>query len=396
MRRFSGLFSRQRIAGALVALGVGLVALIVVLALSGGAKRSHSAELAQACRPGLTPADNPAADNGGGDNPAADKGGDQGASAGKRDKVHCVLMGGPEQFADLNVTNTELGERTDAPFTTSAPGAYLAAYRQRQKLAAAAHPAADTAHAWSVAGTPPECANQTSGSSTCPAPGAANGDYSYMASLGFRTLSGRISSFAYDPSQPAHFYASPVVGGVWESLNSGATWHSIGDGLPTQVVGAIAYDAPLHRIIAGTGDNSFGGDGIAGHGIYYSDDDGVTWQTASGIPDLALSFKVVVSPVDHSGNTVYAATSKGLYRSANGGASWVNENLPTSPAGYSPNCAGDTVTRLCFFANDVTDVIVKPTTTANGPAGAVIAAVGWRAGQKVDTDANGNNVAAAR
>ena len=37
-------------------------------------------------------------------------------------------------------------------------------------------------------------------------------------------------------------------------------------------------------------------------------------------------------------------------------------------------------------------MIVKPTATTNAPAGAVIAAVGWRAGQKVDTDASGNNV----
>ncbi len=109
------------------------------------------------------------------------------------------------------------------------------------------------------------------------------------------------------------------------------------------------------------------------------------------MPDLILSFKIAVARPG-AGKMVYAATSKGLFRSVNGGTSFQNERLPTSPKGYSPNCAGNTTSHLCFFANDVTDVVVKPTKTANAPAGAVIAAVGWRAGQKVDVGANGKPI----
>jgi hypothetical protein len=180
-----------------------------------------------------------------------------------------------------------------------------------------------------------------------------------------------------------------VAGGVFESTNSGATWHSIGDGLPTQVVGAIAYDTPLGRLLVGSGDNSFGGDGISGHGFFFSGNDGGTWSTASGFPDLALSFRVVVSPADATGQTVYVASSKGLFKSTDGGASMVNELLPTTPAGYSPNCQGDTTTPLCFFASIVTDVVVKGTASANAPAGSVMAAVGWRAGNRANKNADG-------
>ena len=149
------------------------------------------------------------------------------------------------------------------------------------------------------------------------------------------------------------------------------------------MVGAIAYDVPLHRLLVGSGDNSFGGDGISGHGFFTSDNDGATWSTATGFPDLALSFKVVVSPADTTGNTVYVASSKGLFKSSNGGNSFVNENLPTSPAGYTPNCAGDTTTPLCFFANIVTDVVVKGTRLdQRRPRASVMAVVGWRAGQR--------------
>ncbi|HZU59337.1 MAG TPA: hypothetical protein VE983_00125, partial [Solirubrobacteraceae bacterium] len=307
----------------------------------------------------------------------------------------CVPLGQPETFADLSTANSELQSRETAPFGSVSAGAYLSAVAQRSALLAAPA-AAGTGGRWRPAGRPPLCAAPTPGARTCPPPGPQNGNYTYMSSLGFRTLSGRISSFAYDPSHQGHYFASPVIGGVWESRNGGASWRSIGNNLPSQVVGAIAYDQPLHRIIVGTGDNSFGGDGIAGPGLYYSGNDGKTWHRSAGVPQAILSFKVVVSPVGRGGKTIYAATSKGLFRSTNGGSSFSNEKLPTTPRGYSPNCAGNTTAHLCFFANDVTDVIVKPTKTSNGPAGAVIAAVGWRAGQKADVGANGQPIMACR
>jgi len=371
------------------------VAVILLLTLGGGSPPRLHASAASQCPRGYEPADLGPRNDPGSDVSAGDA--DQQDQSDK--STYCSRLGHPETFEDLSTANSELGARDTAPFASSAVGAYLHAVAQRSAIRRAS--AASDSTPWRVAGSPPECAQETSDASTCPPPSAENGNYAGVGTLGFRTLSGRISSFAYDPTTQGHYFASPVVGGVWESTDSGSTWHSIGDSLPTQVVGALAYVPQLHRIIAGTGDNSFGGDGIAGHGIYYSDNDGATWTAAAGIPDLALSFKLVVSPADPSGKTIYAATSEGLFRSTDGGASYVNENLPTSPSGYSPNCQGVTVSnpggatsRLCFFANDVTDVIVKPTnsTKSDGSAGAVIAAVGWRAGQKVDVDGSGNPV----
>ena len=303
--------------------------------------------------------------------------------------------GGIETFHDLYTSATELGARDTAPFGAEASGAYTHAVAQTRAMPAASA-ASGARSRWKLAGHPPLCAAQTTGSAACPAPSAQNGNYSRVGGLGERTLSGRISSVAFDPGKHGHYFASPVVGGVWETRNAGKTWRSIGNKLPTQTVGAIAYDARLHRVIVGTGDNSFGGSGIAGIGVYYSSNDGATWHRSAGVPDLILSFKVLVSPVDRSGRTIYAATSKGLFRSVNGGKTFTNERLPTSPKGYSPNCAGNISNRLCFFANDVTDVIVKPVKTADGPAGSVIAAVGWRAGQKIDVGPGGKPVAGCK
>ena len=302
----------------------------------------------------------------------------------------CEPLNQPETFADLRALTDSYTTRAAAPFNTVQPGAYASAMAQRASLSPAGTLPGSGA-AWGPYGTAPECAHQsTAPATTCPAPSTANGTYSNIGALGFVTLSGRISSFAYDPTTTGRFFASPTAGGVYESADGGKTWHSIGDGLPTQVVGAIAYDVPLHRILVGSGDNSFGGDGISGHGFFSSTNDGATWSTASGFPDLAVSFRVIVSPADATGNTVYAASSKGLFRSTDGGTTFVNENLPTTPAGYTPNCAGDTTTALCFFASMVTDVVVKGSASTNALKGAVMAVVGWRAGERQDLNPDGS------
>ncbi|MBJ7610533.1 MAG: hypothetical protein JF887_14060 [Candidatus Dormibacteraeota bacterium] len=301
----------------------------------------------------------------------------------------CEPLGQPETFADLQSRANSFRSRDTAPFGTVKAGAYQAALAQRAQLAPAGTLAGSGGN-WGPYATAPECAAPSSApGGPCPMASSANGNYSNVGQLGFRALSGRISSFAYDPGNGGRFFASPVAGGLFES-SDGAHWASIGDGLPTQVVGAIAYDVPLRRLLVGSGDNSFGGDGISGHGFFTSSNDGATWTTAAGFPDLALSFRVVVSPADAAGATVYVASSKGLYKSTDGGASFVNENLPTTPTGYSPNCAGNTTNSLCFFASIVTDVVVKGGSSVNAAAGSVMAVVGWRAGQKVDKNPDGS------
>ncbi|HVA59284.1 MAG TPA: LPXTG cell wall anchor domain-containing protein [Mycobacteriales bacterium] len=327
--------------------------------------------------------------------PAGTAAGEKSVAAIAAGRPTCSALGGPEAFTEQAANAAQLQARTTAPFATSAPGAYAAGLAQAERLPAAGT-VPGSGNAWTLYGKSPECAAPSTQSSVCAANDSANGSYSQVGALGFRTLSGRVSSFAADPANPNRLWASPTAGGVWESDNGGSSWFSIGDGLPTQVVGAIAYDATFHRLLVGTGDNSFGGDGISGHGLFYSDSDGSSWAQAGGVPDLALSFRVVVSPADSSGRTVYLASSKGLFRSTDGGSSFVNENLQTTPPGYSPNCAGNTTTPLCFFANDVTDVVVKATGSANAPAGSVMAVVGWRAGAEADVNPDGTTNTSCR
>src|SRR5258708_17155608 len=76
----------------------------------------------------------------------------------------------------------------------------------------------------------------------------------------------------------------------------------------------------------------------------------------------------------------YVATNKGLYRSADGGLSYVNVALPVpkvlSGVATPNGCAGNTTDAACTYASVVTDVIVQP-------GGAVMAAVGYPLGARV-------------
>jgi hypothetical protein len=270
------------------------------------------------------------------------------------------VPGLPESFGDLAKANAQVAMRSTAPFTRLRPGAYRAAMRERAALPT-------TGGAWKPYGNPPLRGDNT--------------DYDTdggSSRLGLGSLSGRATAFAQGNGA---IYAAISFGGVWKTTDQGENWKDVGAGLPTQVVSGIAVTR--NRVLALTGDNSFGGGTLSGLGAYYSDDDGKTWKHAAGIPDGLLAFRLAVDP--NNADLVYAATGGGLFRSTDGGRTYTNVNLPTG------DCAGQPVTvKDCYLANIVTDVVVQGPANAKTPSGkpgAVMAAVGWRAGTK--PNANG-------
>jgi hypothetical protein len=282
--------------------------------------------------------------------------------------------GHPESFLDLAQANGQRTARAVAPGTQLKAGAYRAAVSQRADLPS-------TGGTWSPYGKTPLIGDRSEYDTT-------NGS----TSEGLSDLSGRVTSFAADASGD-HVFAAASNGGIWMSTDRGDSWSSIGDTLPTQVVSGIAWSpADGGTLIVLTGDNAFGGDSIAGLGVYRSSDLGAHWTHAAGVPDGLLGFKVAVDPTQP--NVVYAATGGGLFRSTDAGASFTNVNLPTGEgrADGTPDCTGQPITaKDCFLANVVTDVVVQGpananTSGANAKPGAVLAAVGWRAGQKTNAD----------
>jgi hypothetical protein len=302
-----------------------------------------------------------------------------------------VRRGGPEPLADIAARDGQFGSIAAAPAGVVPAGALSRASQQVQAIAAqGSHAVQNADGTWTPVGNTPLLQNDPT--------------YTRVFGLGDTKVTGRVTSFAYDPRFTGVWFASSSDGGVWMTETSGDSWFSIGDNLPTQTVGAIAWTpANGGTLLVGTGDNAFCFNCVAGLGIFTSNNYGQSWTQATGLPggpksaalDGPLTFKIAVDPSDADGNIVYAATSKGLFKSADGGASWVDVQLPTSPASDSLNCQGQGSVANpdphCFFANVVTDVVVRGNDPSGAPAGSVMAAVGWRAGQKLYRDANGVN-----
>jgi hypothetical protein len=264
---------------------------------------------------------------------------------------------GPDEALETFTAAEQRSMKQTAPFQTTAPGAFANAMAQRGKLG-------KSGGSWQAVGKTPLHADSPDYAGTDPVLNSG------PSLLGWKGLSGRITAFAYDPGNASRIFAAPATGGVWESTTGGGNWRSVGDGIPDQAMGGVAFSpANGGTIIAGTGDNAVGGIFTpSGLGVYTSRNDGKTWVKSTGVPDGLTTYKIAVDPTN--ANVNYVATSKGLFRSSDDGTSYVNVALPTGA------CAGDTSDNpQCTFANAVSDVAVQ------AGSGAVIAAVGWAYGQ---------------
>ncbi|MDP9101214.1 MAG: hypothetical protein M3N21_03585, partial [Actinomycetota bacterium] len=263
----------------------------------------------------------------------------------------------PEPMQEAMALAAQVGLRHNGGYA-SRPGAYEAAVSQAQVIAAASHPGAT----WQPVGTTPLNSDVAGFTST--------------NALGLHQLAGRIEDLAYDPDFGDHWFAAVANGGVWATTDAGKHWRSVGDTLPTQITGAVDYLSvnKTKTLVVGTGDPAFGGSSFSGLGVFTSTDQGRTWRHSSGVPSGGLTFSLAHDPKHPQ--TVYAATSLGLYRSTDAGRSFRNVGLPTT-------CT-DVTKPVCFFANIVTDVVVRPSDRDGKRGGAVLAVVGWRAGQKLN------------
>jgi photosystem II stability/assembly factor-like uncharacterized protein len=138
-------------------------------------------------------------------------------------------------------------------------------------------------------------------------------------------VAGRVSAIAVDPTNPVHVLCGSAGGGVWETADAGRTWLPRTDDQPSLAVGALAFDPtnPL-RVFAGTGEGNVAttpNTNVRAAGLLLSADGGTTWAVVPATPFVGVSFfRLVVDPAD--GNHLLAATTDGLYESANGGSNW--------------------------------------------------------------------------
>ncbi len=130
---------------------------------------------------------------------------------------------------------------------------------------------------------------------------------------------GRVGAIAFDPFDTSKYYIGAPAGGLWVTTNSGTLWTPLTDGLPTLGVSAIAIDKNADSTIyIGTGDRDHYD--APGLGVMKSTDGGKTWININSTMGDVTVAKLLINPVNS--NVILAATSGGIYRSANGGSNW--------------------------------------------------------------------------
>lgn len=191
----------------------------------------------------------------------------------------------------------------------------------------------------------------------------------------YSDVSGRVTAIAVDPRDTSGntYFIGSANGGVWKTTNGGGSWIPLTDnvydpsGGPLPVsVGGMALD-PLNPdviyVATGIGDNQF--DSRTGIGVLKSTDGGRTWFLAGNSGSVlsgARVTKVAVAANSQSGpNFVYVAVASGgaqgpgVYRSIDGGLTWVNVLASSNMTGANnqPVPAGTPIA-------SVTDLIIDP------------------------------------
>jgi hypothetical protein len=147
--------------------------------------------------------------------------------------------------------------------------------------------------------------------------------------LGPSNIGGRVTDMVVDPVRANTVYAGAATGGVWRSTDGGVTFASTWPTTVTPSIGALAISSG-GTLYAGTGEANPGGGSVTfpGNGVFRSNDGGATW-VASGLAGSDRIGRLAIDPTNS--NRIFAAATgslfvpggvRGLYRTTDGGVTW--------------------------------------------------------------------------
>ena len=155
--------------------------------------------------------------------------------------------------------------------------------------------------------------------------------YNRMAfrEIGPAVAGGRVTSVVGVADNPNLYYLGSAGGGVWKTVNGGATWTPLFDKQSVASIGAVAIDPKNHDIVwVGTGETNPRNDVTWGDGIYRTADAGKSW-TNLGLRATKYIASVVIDPRDPNtvvvgalGDVFADSPERGVFRTADGGKTW--------------------------------------------------------------------------
>src|SRR3990172_3067729 len=174
-----------------------------------------------------------------------------------------------------------------------------------------------------------------------PAPVAETLQALEFRSLGPAIMGGRIDDFAVVESNPSVFYVGPASGGIFRTENAGTTFEPVFDDQEVSSIGDLAIAPSDPSILyVGTGEPNNRQSSSWGNGVYKTTDGGRTWRHL-GLSDTQHIGRVVVHP--RQPDVVYVAAlgrlwgpsrERGLYKTSDGGMTWVNTKFIDEDTGF--------------------------------------------------------------
>jgi hypothetical protein len=147
--------------------------------------------------------------------------------------------------------------------------------------------------------------------------------------IGPAVMSGRLVDLAVVEADPRVFYVASSTGGLWKTTNNGVTFTAQFQNEAVHSIGAIAvHQVDTSLVWVGTGERANRQSTSWGDGVYRSRDGGNTWLN-TGLRDSHHVGRIVLHPTDPG--IVYVAAKghlwgpneeRGLYKTADGGESW--------------------------------------------------------------------------
>lgn len=159
-------------------------------------------------------------------------------------------------------------------------------------------------------------------------------------------VTGAIQAIATHPNNANILYVGAVNGGVWRTANATAanpTWAPLTDDMPSQSIGALAFDPTdptFNTLLAGTGRwSNFAQRGDDEIGVYRTTNGGASWIMLGG---STLLGQKLISVAARGSILLAASANGGLFRSTNTGAAWtLVSGTGGLPTGGVPDLASD-------------------------------------------------------
>ncbi len=164
------------------------------------------------------------------------------------------------------------------------------------------------------------------------APAAAPGsplDALHFRQIGPAAMSGRISDLAVFEANPAIFYVGTAHGGVWKTTNNGTTFEAQFQDQGLMSIGDVTVSQSNPDLVwVGSGESNNRQSGSWGDGVYKSTDGGKTYVNM-GLRTSRHINRIVIDPKDTSIVLVAATGSlwgpggeRGVYKTIDGGKTW--------------------------------------------------------------------------